>query len=78
LIYSERDIMALLEGAADLLARLPSAEKRLISANIRKDVQHESGLVRYLPRWFNHMELRFNLSALETASTWLADHLAKS
>lgn len=78
LIYSERDIMALLEGAADLQARLPSAEKRLISANIRKDVQHESGLVRYLPRWFNHMELRFNLSALETASSWLADHLANS
>lgn len=78
LIYSERDIMALLEGAADLQARLSSAEKRLISANIRKDVQHESGLVRYLPRWFNHMELRFNLSALETASSWLADHLANS
>ena len=38
LIYSERDILALLEGA----------------------------------------ELRFNLAALETASSWLADHLARS
>jgi hypothetical protein len=76
LIYSERDIMAILEGAADLQSRLPSAEKRLITANIRKDVQHENGFVRYLPRWFNHLELRFNLSALEAASTWLAAHLA--
>ena len=67
LIYSERDILALLEGAADLQAQLPAAEKRLISANIRPDVQHESGLIRYLPRWFNHLELRFNLSACETA-----------
>src|ERR1700675_5068016 len=54
LIYSERDLKALLDGAAGLQAQLPSAEKRLISADIRPDVQHESGLIRYLPRWFNH------------------------
>ena len=75
LLYSERDIQGLLDGAAGLQAQLPSAEKRLISADIRPDVQHESGLIRYLPRWFNHSELRFNLSACETAGTWLADHL---
>jgi fermentation-respiration switch protein FrsA (DUF1100 family) len=75
LIYSERDLKALLDGAAGLQAQLPSAEKRLISADIRPDVQHESGLIRYLPRWFNHSELRFNLSACETAGTWLAEHL---
>jgi hypothetical protein len=76
LIYSERDVLALLEGADGLQARLPSAEKRLISARIRPDIQHESGLIRYFPRWFNHLELRFNLSACETAATWLAEHLA--
>jgi hypothetical protein len=76
LIYSERDLLALLEGAADLQARLPSSEKRLISANIRPDLQHESGLIRFFPRWFNHLELRFNRSACETAAAWLADHLA--
>jgi alpha-beta hydrolase superfamily lysophospholipase len=78
LIYSERDLKALLDGAADLQARLPSAEKRLVSAEIRQDVQHESGLIRYLPRWFNHLELRFNLTALETASRWLEDRLSGS
>jgi hypothetical protein len=78
LIYSERDVLALLEGAAGLQALLPAAEKRLISANIRPDLQHESGLIRYFPRWFNHIELRFNRSACETAGAWLADHLAKS
>ena len=76
LVYSERDIKPLLDGAAGLQMELPRAEKRLISAEIRPDVDHENGLVRYLPRWFNHHELRFNLSACETASTWLADHLA--
>ncbi|MGE5276572.1 MAG: alpha/beta hydrolase [Acidobacteriota bacterium] len=75
LLYSERDIQPLLDGAAGLQALLPRAEKRLVSADIRPDVQHESGLIRYLPRWFNHGELRFNPSACETAGAWLAEHL---
>jgi dienelactone hydrolase len=76
LLYSERDIQTLLDGAADLQAQLPLAEKRLVSEDIRPDVQHENGLIRYLPRWFNHGDLRFNRSARETAGSWLADHLA--
>jgi len=75
LLYSERDIQALLDGAAGLMAQLPGSEKRLVSQDIRPDVQHESGLVRYLPRWFNHSELRFNSSACEAAATWLAERL---
>jgi len=76
LLYAERDIQALLDGAAGLEEKLPSAEKRLVTEDVRPDVQHEHGLIRYLPRWFNHSELKFNLSARETAATWLADHLA--
>jgi pimeloyl-ACP methyl ester carboxylesterase len=76
LLYSERDIQALLDGAAGLQTQLPLAEKRIVSTDIRPDVQHENGLIRYLPRWFNHGEIRFNRSACETAGTWLADHLA--
>jgi dienelactone hydrolase len=75
LLYSERDIQALLDGATALQADLPASEKRIVSDDIRPDVQHESGLIRYLPRWFNHSEIRFNRSALEIAGTWLADHL---
>lgn len=76
LLYSERDIQGLLDGAAGLLADLRGAEKRLVTEEIRPDIQHESGLVRYLPRWFNHMELKANASASATAATWLADRLA--
>jgi dienelactone hydrolase len=76
LLYSERDIQTLLDGAAALQEQLPLAEKRLISANIRPDVQHENGFIRYLPRWFNHLELRFNPSACETVSDWVSDQLA--
>jgi hypothetical protein len=75
LLYSERDIQSLLDGATGLQAQLPLAEKCLVSEDIRPDIQHESGLIRYLPRWFNHGDLRFNRSARETVGTWLADHL---
>jgi hypothetical protein len=44
--------------------------------DIRPDVQHEHGLIRYLPRWFNHSELRFNLSAREITGAWVADRIA--
>lgn len=75
LLYAERDIQGLLDGADDLRAKLPLSEKRIVSEEIRPDVQHENGLIRYLPRWFNHLEVRFNHAACETAGEWLAEHI---
>ena len=76
LLYSERDVQSLLDGAGSLQAQLPGAEKRLVSTNVRPDVQHESGIIRYLPRWSNHLELRFHPGARQIAAEWLAEHLA--
>src|SRR3989449_7678765 len=73
LLYAERDIQAILEGAAGLKAALPGAELRYITADLRPDVKHEHGLIRYLPRWFNHGELKFNREVIKTVSNWLAD-----
>jgi hypothetical protein len=73
LLYGERDIPALLEGAAGLKAILPRAELRYITEDLRPDVQHENGLIRYLPRWFNHGELKFNAGVLKTVPNWLAN-----
>lgn len=75
LLYAERDIPALLEGAAGLKAKLARAELRHVTRDLRPDVQHEHGLVRYLPRWFNHAELKFNAEVLRTVPMWLAEHL---
>jgi len=74
LLYAERDIPALLDGAAGLKAILPGAELRYLTTDLRPDVQHENGFVRYLPRWFNHSDLKFNSEMLRTVSNWLADH----
>jgi len=75
LLYGERDIPSLLEAAADLKAGLLRAELRYVTEDLRPDVQHEHGLIRYLPRWFNHGELKFNAEVLKTVPNWLADCL---
>jgi dienelactone hydrolase len=72
ILYAERDIPAILAGASGLQAALPNAEVRYITKDIRPDVQHENGFIRYLPRWFNHGELKFNFEVLETTAQWLA------
>ncbi len=74
LLYAERDIPALLDGAAGLKAALLGAELRYVTCEMRPDVQHEHGLIRYLPRWFNHIDLKFNSQMLKTVSAWLVDH----
>lgn len=70
-LYAERDIPAILEGAGELKARLRNAEFRTITDDLRPDIQHENGFIRYLPRWFNHSELKFNLQVIKTTAHWL-------
>jgi pimeloyl-ACP methyl ester carboxylesterase len=76
LLYSERDIPMILEGAKQLKQLLPQAGVRHVSRDVRPDVQHDVGLIRYLPRWFNHEELKSNMEAIDITSRWLADHQA--
>jgi len=71
LLYAERDIPSLLEGAAALKAGLAGAELRYITAQLLPDVPHENAFIRYLPRWFNHRDLRFNSEVLATVPAWL-------
>jgi pimeloyl-ACP methyl ester carboxylesterase len=75
LLYAERDIPMILQGAPALKAQLPGAELRYVVRDIRPDVQHDNGLVRYLPRWFNHGELKFNAECVEIAAQWMVEHI---
>ncbi len=76
LLYAERDIPMILQGAAGLQAELSGAELRYVTRDIRPDIKHDSGLVRYLPRWFNHGELKFNAECVEVAAQWAQERLA--
>jgi hypothetical protein len=45
---------------------------RYITLDLRPDIKHDNGLIRYLPRWFNHGELKFNPEAIQTTALWIA------
>ena len=78
LLYAERDIPAILEGAAGLKAALPKSDLRYVTTDLRPDIQHDNGLIRYLPRWFNHGELKFNYEVLAVTAGWLAERCGKA
>ena len=78
LLYAERDIPAILEGAAGLKAALLKSDLRYVTADLRPDIQHENGLIRYLPRWFNHGDLKFNYEVLAVTAGWLAERCGKA
>jgi len=78
LLYAERDIPAILEGATGLKAGLSKSDLRYITTDLRPDVKHENGLIRYLPRWFNHGELKFNHEVLTVTAAWLAERWGKA
>ncbi len=78
LLYAERDIPAILEGAPGLKAALPKGDLRYITADLRPDIQHDNGLIRYLPRWFNHGDLKFNYEVLAVTAGWLAERCGRA
>jgi len=78
LLYAERDIPAILDGAAGLKASLSKSELRYVTSNLHPEVQHENGFIRYLPRWFNHMELKFNYEVLAVTKGWLNQRWGKA
>jgi dienelactone hydrolase len=78
LLYAERDIPAILEGAAGLKASLSKSDLRYITTDLRPDIQHDNGLIRYLPRWFNHGDLKFNYEVLTVTAAWFAERWGKA
>ncbi|HYB77038.1 MAG TPA: hypothetical protein VEE85_02475 [Candidatus Bathyarchaeia archaeon] len=77
LLYAERDIPALLDGAQGLKASLSKSELRYVTNYLHPEVQHENGLIRYLPRWFNHMDLKFNSEVPAVSAAWLNERWNK-
>lgn len=75
LIHAARDIPSIVAGTRELAERLPEATLHEVRAHLRPDVSSESGLVRYLPRWYNHGELKVNPEVRSVVSEWLRARL---
>jgi fermentation-respiration switch protein FrsA (DUF1100 family) len=78
LMHAARDIPNIIVGTRELAERLSQATLREIRAHLRPDVSSDSGLVRYLPRWYNHGELRFNPEVRSVVSEWLGGKLGSA
>jgi len=78
LLYAERDIPAILDGAKGLQASLAKSEVRYVKDYLHPEVQHENGFIRYLPRWFNHMDLKFNPEIAAVTAAWLNERWDKA
>jgi pimeloyl-ACP methyl ester carboxylesterase len=78
LIHAARDIPNIIAGTKELAQRLPAATVHEVNAHLRPDVSSENGFVRYLPRWYNHGELKFNPEVLSVVPAWLRTRLAET
>jgi pimeloyl-ACP methyl ester carboxylesterase len=75
LVVSTRDIPNIIAGTKALAGDLPRAELREITDQVRPDISSDQPLMRYLPRWFNHIEIRANRQLLGIVPAWLQKHL---
>jgi hypothetical protein len=71
LVHAGRDIPNIIAGTKELAERLPGATVHEVLAHLRPDVFSENGLVRYLPRWYNHLELKVNPEVLSVVPEWV-------
>lgn len=78
LIHAARDIPNIIAGTRGLAERLPGATLHEVNGHLRPDVSSESAFVRYLPRWYNHGELKFNPEVLSIVPAWLRARLAEA
>ncbi len=76
LLYGERDIPNILEGCAALKQTLLNCEVRYVTTDLRPDVKHDNAFIRYLPRWFNHLEMKFNAEVCAITASWLGQNTA--
>ncbi|MFQ5341922.1 MAG: alpha/beta hydrolase [Anaerolineae bacterium] len=74
-LVGQNDIISIYEGAHELAHRLPQVEVHVVELEQRPLVESGDGLVRYLPRWLNHSQLKTNTEVLRIAPGWLTDRI---
>jgi pimeloyl-ACP methyl ester carboxylesterase len=78
LVHAARDIPNIIAGTRQLAERLPDATVHEVRAHLRPDVSSENGFVRYLPRWYNHLELKVNPEVVSVVTEWVRARVGAS
>ncbi len=75
LLHAEEDIPALIEAVHATARGMPEAEVQAISHHQHRGGALPASLLAYLPRWFNHIDLKANAELYVSVPTWLAAQL---
>jgi hypothetical protein len=75
LLHAEADIPSVIEATRAAVAALPAAHLQVISRHQHGSAELPASLLTYLPRWFNHIDLKVNAEVYVKVPTWLAARL---
>lgn len=75
LLHAAGDIPSLIEGVRAAAAGIPGAALQVITGHQHEAAELPASLLAYLPRWFNHIDLKGNGELYVKVPTWLAGTL---
>jgi hypothetical protein len=75
LLHAEADIPSLIEATRAIAAAMPAAQLQVISQHQHPSGELPASLLPYLPRWFNHIDLKANTELYVKVPAWLAGRL---
>lgn len=71
LLHGDQDIPTLIEGIRGLAPKLSRGTLRAVTAFQHPEASLSPGILPYLNRWFNHLDLKFNPEVFQRAIAWL-------
>jgi len=75
LLHADGDIPSLIEAVRATAAAMPAARVQAISQHQHQGGELPANLLAYLPRWFNHIDLKANAEVFMKVPGWLAGRL---
>ena len=76
LLHAEGDIPSLIEGVQTLAQAMPAIEVQVITASQHQTAELPVSILGYLPRWFNHIDLKANTEIYVKLPVWLQGKLS--
>jgi pimeloyl-ACP methyl ester carboxylesterase len=75
-LHAEGDVPSLIEGVRAAATGIPGASLEVITGHQHQAAELPASLLAYLPRWFNHIDLKGNSELYVKVPAWLAGALA--
>ncbi len=72
LLHAQDDVPSLIEAVRVTAAGMPGAAVEVISQHQHQPADLPASLLAYLPRWFNHIDLKANAELYVKVPAWLA------